>query len=173
MPAHPIPIEEISDRVLADARLAAAAKIAQDEAQKFVNRAAVEIKVPLHSRAASESKALITTPLLDQSVTKIDALKLDGVMMQMFNQQAHEMLRRADGTHAFGKFDLPSNFTSYAYQINQIKPDWSVTSLPERQTVETRNLGQRISMTIRGSWFKYAEISARSQYVSMVSSEKK
>ena len=162
--SHPIPFDEVADKVLADARMEEAANLAREDALNFIKRANQK-KAPLHAQAETESRKLITTELLDSSTTKIEGLKFEGQVLQLFLNKAKERVIEADGPHSFSVFDMRATFTCYATQINQVKPNWTAANLAERQVEMSRALTNQIGPNVRGGFFRAADIFTRNQFV--------
>ena len=174
-PTHPPTLDEVKDRVLADARMVEAQKLALAEATEFLKG----IPSPhshLESAAKAGSKKLITTGLFSQGQPTVENLDTPpGEPTAIFINAAYQLLNGTSGDrqHPVGLIDFKTAATVFAGEINQIQPGWTPAELPARQLLVGAQIDQQAGGSMRIQWFDAREVRTRTHYVPAQASKKR
>ncbi len=163
-PAHPADKNEAMDRLVADARLAAAYELGQQDAKKLLAEAQ---KSGLASAAKAAGRTVITTGLIGPRSSDVEHYKLpDAEAIQAFAQGAQQLLSKGTGNpdHPVGVVDLKPTATALAAEINEIRPPWTPDALPTRQVQIGSQADREMASSVRQAWLSYPQVVERLRY---------
>jgi hypothetical protein len=163
VPAHAPTLDQVRDKVLADAKLVAAYDLAKADAAKFIATAQSQ-KLHLKKSAEAANKPLITTGLFGTRSTSIERYALPaGESVSLFINGAFSLLSAGPvgDPHPVGTFDLQPTATVLAAEINQVQPGWTPQSLPTEQLFASLGSEFRYAEILRYLWLRVDDVLAR------------
>lgn len=163
--AHAAPEAEVADRLLADARLAAAYDLAAEDAKKL---AAEAQKSTLASAAKAANRKVITTGMINPRVPDIENYPLpDADANAALIAGGYQLLTKGTASnrdHPVGLVDLKPTATALAGEINSIRPPWTAETLASREAAAAAQADQQLVMAIRNGWLSYPQVAERLQF---------
>lgn len=168
VPAHAAPESDVTEQLLADARLRDAYELAHKDAEKLAADAKKSGR--LTSAAEAAGKKVISTGMLDLRMPPdFGALKIDDRSTQgVFINSAYDLLKATqdgpDRQHPIGVVDLKPAASVFAGQVNEIKPVWTPSTLTAFERVVKVDQDQGAVASNQLLWLSADDIVRRMQY---------
>lgn len=170
-PAHPQPLADVREQVVADARRVKAQQLAKADAEALAGEAK---KGGLGALAATRPSLKIqSTGLLKRNASGDIAKALapyelpNDAARQAFVEGAFELLSSSDPgdpKHPVGVVEIPPADRAATAQVNQVKPIWSTESAGETEISQQVQVMEMRMQFFRNAWFKYDAVKARLNY---------
>lgn len=176
VPAHAAPEADVTEQLLADARMRDAYELARKDAEKLVANAKKSGR--LTSAAEAAGKKVISTGMLDMRMPPdFGGLKIDDRTTQsVFINSSYGLLTATqdgpDRQHPIGVIDLKPVTSVFAGQVNELKPIWTPSTLTAFERVVKVEQDQAAVASSQSVWLSADDIVRRMQYKELSPSKK-